>query len=70
MNRIASADPDPERVPRDPAPDSRRLAVGGRLVVLRGPELLGIEAEHDQQERQADRDERPGEDREVFHRAA
>ena len=33
------------------------LAVARRLVVLGGPEPLGLEAEHHHEQRQADRDE-------------
>ena len=54
-------------VPGDAPTEPRPLAVAGRLVVLGRPELLGVESEHDQEQYQTDRDERPGEDHELFH---
>ena len=43
-----------EAVPGQPAPDARPLAVARRLVVLGRPEPLGVEPEHDQEQRQPD----------------
>ena len=50
--------PTPEGVPGQPAADARPLAVAGRLVVLGRAEPLGLEPEHDQEQRQPDRDQR------------
>ncbi len=60
-------DAEPDAVPGEPTPEPRPLAVAGRLVVLGGPELLGVEPKHDEEQDQPDRDERPGEDLELFH---
>ena len=48
---------DTQRVPGHPTTDLGTLAVARRLVVLGGPEALGVEPEHDQQQRQPDGDE-------------
>ena len=58
---------DPEAVPGQPAPDPRPLAVAGRLVVLGGPEALGVEPKHHEEQRQPDGDQPPGEVQELFH---
>ena len=53
----AEDEPDPKAVPRHAAPERWRPAVG-RLVVLRRAELGCLEPEHDEEERQSDRDQR------------
>ena len=47
-------------VPGESSADERSLAVARRFVVLGGPELLGVQAEHRHEERQPERDERTG----------
>ena len=53
--RVDREDPDgqdePDPVPGQPPPHARPLAGAGRLVVLGGPEALGVEAEHRHQQR-------------------
>ena len=46
-------DGEAQAVPGQPPPDPRLLAVAGRLVVLGRPEPLGVEPEHDQEQRPA-----------------
>ena len=55
MYRIATASREAQAVPGEPAPDARPLAVARRLVVLGRPEPLGVEPEHDQEQRQTRR---------------
>ena len=50
---------DAKGIPAESSADPRPFAVGGDLVVLRGAELLGVQAEHRQQSGEADGDEHP-----------
>ena len=52
-------DAEPEAIPGDPAAERGRSAVLG-LVVLGGIEVLGLETEHDEEEREAGRDRTVG----------
>ena len=60
-------DPEPEAVPRQPAPDPWPLPVARRLVVLGRAEPLGVQPEHRQQQRQPDHDERRARVEQVLH---